>query len=66
MPDEIEDAIKSAATSPKRVKGDEGEVEMHGIKELVEADRYIETKDAAKGKPRFGLIPRRTIPPGAV
>ena len=38
--DTISDAIVSAAGGPKRVKGDAGEVEQHGLKDLIEADRY--------------------------
>lgn len=61
---DIKDAIKANATAPKRARGDEGEVESHPLPDQIAADKYVETAEAAKGKSRFGLISRRTVPPG--
>lgn len=64
MADELKDKILEDAQSPKRVRGDSGEVEQHDLKDLVEADRYLAGKNALKKKP-FGLRFAQLVPPGA-
>jgi hypothetical protein len=63
MPDEIEDQIEEAALNPKRVRGDEGEVEAQSLRDLIEADRYLAAKNAASGS-ACGIRFRKLIPPG--
>jgi hypothetical protein len=59
-PDEGGDTVLTAgdlialAKGPKRVTGDEGTVEERSIKELIEADRYSQAKEAA-GLPPYGM-----------
>ncbi len=55
--------IRRNAKGPRRARGDSGEMEQHSLKEQIEADRYLASKDAA----RKGLGVRRTkmVPPGA-
>jgi len=64
MADEIKDAILDNATGPKSAQGDSGSVEMHDLKDQIEADRYLSSKEAAG----VGIGVRRTrvSPPGAV
>jgi len=64
MTDSLDDAIKTNAEGPKKASGDSGSVEQHDLKDQVEADRYLSSKEAAKK----GLGVRRTkvSPPGAV
>lgn len=52
MPDEVSDAIESAAKSPKRVRTDAGEVEAHSLREQIEADKYLAAKAAASSRSR--------------
>lgn len=52
MPDEVSDAIESAATSPKRVRTDAGEVEAHSLRDQIEADKYLAAKAAARTRNR--------------
>lgn len=52
MPDEVSDAIETAAKSPKRVRTDAGEVENHSLRDQIEADRYLAAKAATKSKSR--------------
>ena len=47
MATERETAVSNAAIKPRRVQGDEGEVEMPPAGDAVEADRYIAKKEAA-------------------
>ena len=63
MPDELEQAIKDNAAGPKRAKGDSGEVEQHDLKEQIEADRYLNSKAAAKKK-GLGIRMAKAVPPG--
>jgi len=64
LADDLKDTIKENAFGPKRAKGDSIEVEQHSLKDQIEADRYLNSKEAAKSK---GLGIRRTkmVPPGA-
>ncbi len=64
MADDLDSAIRDNAQGPKRAQGDSGSVEQHDLKDQIEADRYLSSKEAAKK----GLGVRRTkaVPPGAV
>ena len=46
----ISKAILETASGPKKVSGDAGSVEQHSISDLIEADKYLASKEAAKGK----------------
>ena len=63
MAEPLDDVIRENAKGPKRAKGDSGEVEQHGLKDQIDADRYLRSRDAA----RVGLGIKRTrvIPPGS-
>ena len=64
MTESLDDAIKTNAEGPKKASGDSGSVEQHDLKDQIEADRYLSSKEAAKK----GLGTQRTkvSPPGAV
>ena len=47
MATDLGDDIATSAQSPKRVRGDEGEVEQQPLSELIEADRYLKSDGAA-------------------
>ncbi len=64
MPDDMNDAICENAKGPKRVKGDSGEVEQHSLSEQIEADRYLNSRKAAKAK-GLGIRISKLVPPGA-
>lgn len=60
----VQDAIKENAQGPKRAQGDAGSVEQHDLKDQIEADRYLASKEAAqKG---LGVRMTKVVPPGAV
>ena len=49
MPDDLDsNIIRDAAAGPKRVRGDQGEVESHSLAEQIAADRYLSSKQATK------------------
>ena len=63
MADSVEDSIRSNATSPKRVKGDSGEVEQHPLGDLLDAVRFLNSQKAANAK-RLGIRITKIVPPG--
>jgi hypothetical protein len=64
MADELQDAIKENAQGPKRAQGDAGSVEQHDLKDQIEADRYLASKEASKKG--LGVRMTKVVPPGAV
>ncbi|MBX3387173.1 MAG: hypothetical protein KF768_11430 [Phycisphaeraceae bacterium] len=64
MPEDLDQAIRDNAGGPARVQGDSGSVQQHSLKDQIEADRYLASKDAAKN-PARALRLTRLIPPGA-
>lgn len=64
MADELDDKIRENAEGPAKASGDSGSVEQHKLSEQIEADRYLNSKKAAKNKNR-GLRLNKLVPPGA-
>lgn len=67
MPDpapSLEQAIRDNAAGPAKAAGDSGSVEQHSLKDQIEADRYLASKQAARS-PAKALRLTRLIPPGA-
>ena len=64
MAGELDNAIKENAAGPKRAQGDSGSVEQHDLKDQIEADRYLSSKEAAKKG--LGVRMTKVVPPGAV
>jgi hypothetical protein len=61
---EMDQAIKDNVLGPKSAESDGHKVEQHSIKDQIEADRYLNSKQAMKKK-NWGLKMSRIIPPGA-
>ena len=64
MPDELEQAIKDNASGPAKAAVDGQSVEQHSLRDQIEADRYLASKEAVRRKDR-GLRITRLLPPGA-
>ena len=65
MPEQpLDDAIRDNAAGPSEAHGDSGGVKQHSLKDQIEADRYIASKEATKKKHR-GLRLSRISTPGA-
>lgn len=60
----LDDAIRQNAQGPSEARGDSGGVKQHPLKEQIEADRYLASKEAAKSKSR-GLRFTKLATPGA-
>jgi hypothetical protein len=63
MSQELDDTIRENAAGPAKVSGDAGAVEQRKLSEQVEADRYLNSKKAAKSK-RRGLRFNKLVPSG--
>lgn len=62
---DLSETIADAAAGPKRVRGDEGEVEQHDLADLIEADRYLREKAASsRGIGAMRIV--KMVRPGAV
>jgi hypothetical protein len=64
MPEDLSPTIQENAQGPKKAEGDSGSVEQHDLKDQIEADRYLASKEAAKKG--LGVRMTKVVPPGAV
>lgn len=64
MPNDLEQTIHDNAAGPKRAQGDAGSVEQHSLKDQIEADRYLASKQVASN-PAKAVRFTRLVPPGA-
>ena len=63
MSEDLDNTIRENATGPKRARGDSGEIEQHALADQIEADRYLNSKQAAKKG--VGVRFTKLSPPGA-
>ncbi len=61
---DIEKALREAAVAPASASNDAGSVSQHSLKDMIELDRYLASKEAVKTK-RRGLRVQRIITPGS-
>ena len=47
--------VETTAAQPATVKGDAGEVQQHSLKDQMEADRFLNSKDAVDKVTHRGL-----------
>lgn len=47
-----ENLVSDAAANPKRIKGDQGEVEFHSLPDLIETEKHLAAKKALKSPNR--------------
>jgi hypothetical protein len=69
MPDDIASKIEESAQGPQRVRTDAGEVQAHPLPDLIEADKYVASRDAVSASPNRthrGLRFNTLKPPGSV
>ena len=60
----LDEAIRRAASGPKSAEADGQRVEQHSLSDLVKADRYLASKEAAKSR-GGGIRFRKMIHSGA-
>ena len=61
----LDQAIRDNASQPAKASVDGQSVEQHPLKDQIEADRYLASKDAAR-KPGLGIKFAKIVPPGSV
>jgi len=69
MPDDIAAKIETTAEGPRRVRTDAGEVESQPLPDLIEADKYLASRDAVDAgtnRTHRGLRFNVLKPPGSV
>ena len=64
MAKELDDTIQDNAAGPRKAAGDSGSVEQHPLRDQVEADRYLNSKKAARSKRARCSKPVQTGAPG--
>ena len=65
MADDLTDTIRDNAQGPAEAKGDSVSVKQHGLKDQIEADKYLAGK-AALSSGSKGLRKAKIVPPGTV
>ena len=63
MSEDLDNTIRDNASSPRRARGDSGEMEQHNLKDQIAADRYLNSKQAVKNG--LGIRKSKLVPPGA-
>ncbi len=66
MSEELDNTIRENADGPKSATVDGQSVSQHSLRDQIEADRYLQSKKAMKGKGLGGIKRVRTSPPGTV
>jgi hypothetical protein len=61
----IRDAIRENALGPKKVTGDAGSVEQHPLKDQIEAEKFLASKEATR-RPGLGIRLTKIVPDGTV
>jgi hypothetical protein len=64
MPDELDETIRQNAEGPAEASGDSGSVRQHALRDQIDADRYLNSKRAARAK-GLGVRMTKLVPPGA-
>jgi hypothetical protein len=63
MAEELDDTITDNAKGPAKATGDSGSMEQHPLPDQIAADRYLQSKKAARGK-GLGMRLTKLSPPG--
>jgi len=61
----IDESIEANATTPKKVSGDSGSVEQHGLPDQIAAEKFLQSKKATRTK-GLGIRLQKISPGGAV
>jgi len=61
---DLTDTIRENAQGPAEVTGDSGSMKQHPLKDQIEADRYLNSKQAARSR-GLGVRLTKLVPPGA-
>lgn len=65
MTETLDNTIKTNAQGPAKASGDSGSVEQHKLSEQIAADKYLQSKQASRGK-GLGIKVAKLSPGGTV
>ena len=63
MSQSLDETILENAAGPLKASGDSGGMEQHPLPDQIAADRYLESKKAARKK-GLGIGLKKLVPPG--
>jgi hypothetical protein len=63
MPQDLDQTIRDNAAGPKQASADGVNVQQHDLASQIAADRYLESKKAARRK-GLGISLKKLVPPG--
>ena len=63
MAEDLKDAIKQNAEGPESAEADGVRVKQHGLRDQIEADKYLAGKDARRN-PAKAFTRVKIVPPG--
>ena len=64
MAEDLEQTIRDNASGPAKASNETGSVEQHPLRDQIEADRYLASKQAV-ANPKRALRLTKLVPPGA-
>ena len=64
MAKELTDTIRENAQGPAEASGDSGSMKQHSLRDQIEADRYLNSKEVSRSK-SLGIRTTKLVPPGA-
>ena len=64
MAEDLKDAIKQNAEGPESAEADGVRVKQHGLKDQIEADKYLAGKEAVSKNPAKAFTRVKIVPPG--
>ena len=64
MAEDLSNQIRENASGPKAARGDAASMEQHSLRDQIEADRYLASKDASKAK-GLGIRITKMVPSGS-
>jgi hypothetical protein len=63
MADDLSNAIREGAAGPQQASGEGVSIQQHSLKDLIEADKHLQAKNARKN-PVASLTFAKIVPPG--
>ena len=64
MADDLDQTISDNAQGPAEAQNDAGRMKQHNLPDQIAADRYLESKKAARKK-GLGIATKKLVPPAA-
>ena len=64
MSNDLDETIRQNAEGPAEASGDSGSVRQHALRDQIAADRYLNSKQAARAK-GLGVRTTKLVPPGS-